>query len=88
MKVANVVKALVGFIGGTVAGGTIGFGVAAALMYHEKWKHPEDPSASSAGNVAMLTVPIGLFVGIIVGGLLAARSIEQRDTSSLSKPRK
>ena len=54
-----------------------GVGVAAALMYYEKWRHPEDPSAVSVGIIVMLTFPLGLLLGLAAGGLFADRWIKR-----------
>jgi hypothetical protein len=67
-----VLGVILGVIVGAFAGGATGFVAAIALMYVSQFLNPNDPSAGSVGIIVLATLPGGVVLGGITGGLLGA----------------
>jgi len=65
-------KILAGIALGVVAGGALGVAVAWGLGAYSRWQSPADPSSFSVAIVVIFTLPIGCFVGGLIGGVVGA----------------
>jgi hypothetical protein len=72
-RMTKVAKALVCILGGAAAGGAGGIGIAVAVMSWVRWRYPDDPSAGSVGIIGMMTVPLGVLIGMMGGAFCADR---------------
>jgi hypothetical protein len=68
-----VLKWVVCLVAGPVLGGAAGLGVAWGAGVYSRWKHPEDPSAFSASDIVVGTIPLGVLLGLAVGVYCAIR---------------
>lgn len=68
-----VIRGILGVCCGLFVGTALGFAIAKAIGLIAWWTHPDDPSASSASIVVILTAPIGAVLGVILGGLSAVK---------------
>ena len=57
---------------GAALGGMVGYGVMEGFGVNAKWAYVEDPSGIKA-IVLVSALPLGLFIGGILGGLCADR---------------
>ena len=63
---------------GAILGAAAGIGVAFALMLYEQWRYPSDASAGSVGIIAVLTFPLGIFLGIVGSCYYCTRMTKRR----------
>ena len=71
----NPLKFLFGIVAGGFLGAALGFGVAAGIGIYSQWQNPADPSAGSVAIIGIFTVPVGLFVGVLIGAIYGVRSM-------------
>ena len=66
-------------LGCAMVGGAIGIYIAIAIGRHAQALAPQDPSASSAAEIVIVTAPLGTIAGLLVGLLAWALFIRKHE---------